>query len=87
MDDSNLYLYPQDTHNYYVWNTFLGYKNFFFKSYKTKGATLLIFTAHKLSCGKVMFSQASVHGGVHVTINHDALELTVQGPTPSSPEH
>ena len=39
------------------------------------------------SCGKVMFSVVSVHlpvipsiGGSHVTITHDALNLTIQGP-------
>ena len=43
---------------------------------------LLTFTARQRSCGKVMFSLAFVclqgRGGPHVTITHDALDLTVQ---------
>ena len=35
-----------------------------------------------ISCGKVMFSVVSVRSqwGSHMTINHDALNLAVQGP-------
>ena len=46
------------------------------------------FTQHNIyrpttKLGKVMFSQVSVIllGGPHVTITHDALDLTVQGPS------
>ena len=54
------------------------------------GATkllLLVITARQRSCGKVMFSVESVHpsdilsiDGSHVSIIHDALDLTIQGP-------
>ena len=42
-------------------------------------------TTRKRSCGKVLFSQASVFhsvggGGLYVTSTHDTLELTVQPP-------
>ena len=48
----------------------------------------MIITAHKRSCGKVMFSQASVCSPVgvgcsHVTIIHDAFDLTVLTPPPT----
>ena len=48
-----------------------------------------IVTGYKQSCAKVMFSVMPVcHSvilgrGFHVTISHDALDLTVQGPTPT----
>ena len=46
-------------------------------------------TARQRSCGKVMFSVVSVHHSVHrgslVTITHDALDLTIQGPFWSPP--
>ena len=55
-----------------------------------------IITNHQRSCGKVMFSQASVchsvqgEGRSHVTINHDALDFTVQAlalvPLPLPPD-
>ena len=43
-----------------------------------------IFTASQQSCGKVMFSVVSVNGvgGSHVTITHDALNLTIRHPNP-----
>ena len=49
----------------------------------------MIITAHKRSCGKVMFSQASVCSPVgggcsYVTIIHDAFDLTVL--TPPAPD-
>ena len=43
----------------------------------------IIITARQRSCRKVMFSLVSVclfTGGPHMTITHDALDLTVQGP-------
>ena len=39
-----------------------------------------VVTACQRSCRKVMFSYMSVHHSVHVTITHDALELTKTGP-------
>ena len=39
-------------------------------------------------CGKVIFSQVCVglsFGGPHVAITHDALDLTVQGPSHGPP--
>ena len=42
-----------------------------------------IFTARQRSCGKVMFSVMSIclsMGGPHVTITHDALDLTIYEP-------
>ena len=41
-----------------------------------------IFTARQQSCGEGMFSQEFVclSRGPHVTITHNALDLTVQGP-------
>ena len=51
----------------------------------------LIFTKGQRSCGKVMFSvvsvchsEHSVEWASHVNINDDALDLTTQGPPPSS---
>ena len=41
-----------------------------------------VVTACQRSCRKVMFSYMSVHHSVHVTITHDALELTRQAPRP-----
>ena len=44
-----------------------------------------IFTARKRSCGKVMFSVVSVilfTQRSHVTITHNAFDLTIQGPPP-----
>ena len=41
----------------------------------------VVFTTRQRSCGKVMFSVVSVCSrgeGFHVTITHDALDLTVQ---------
>ena len=51
----------------------------------TKDEFNKVITAYQRSCGKVMFSQLCVcclSGDAHVTITHDALDLTVQ-PTPS----
>ena len=52
------------------------------------------FNAHQQSCRKVMFSVMSVcpsvHRGSHVTITHNALDLTVQDPPnpgPAPPAH
>ena len=43
----------------------------------------IIFTARQQSCRKVMFWQTGVQGGgPHVTITHDALDITVQAPRP-----
>ena len=45
--------------------------------------SVLIITACQQGCGMVMFSVMWVcqsTGGVHVTINHDVLDLTIQGP-------
>ena len=45
-----------------------------------------IITARQQSCGKVMFTVVSVceqvwgMGGSHVTITHDVLDHTIQGP-------
>ena len=45
------------------------------------------FTTRQRSCGKVIFSVMSVimFGGSHVTIIHDALELTIQDPLVPAP--
>ena len=49
----------------------------------------LINTHHYRSSGKVMFSVVSVchsvHGGSHVTITHNALNLTVESPSDMGP--
>ena len=47
-----------------------------------------IFIAHQRNCGNAMFSVVCVclfTGVCHVTITHDALDFTIQGPSPASP--
>ena len=50
---------------------------------------MTLITARQQSCGKVMFSVVAVclQGGFHVTIIHDALDTTVQGPPSPAPFH
>ena len=43
-----------------------------------------LITAHQRSCWKVMFLYVSM--SPHVTITYDALDLTVQGSTPATPQ-
>ena len=53
-------------------------------SIREKLSSCLVTARHR-SCGKVMFSLVSVHmirGDPHVSITHDALDLTVHGPQP-----
>ena len=55
--------------------------------------TFTFFTIRQRSCWKGRFSQVIVchsvilfkGGGPHVTITHDTLDLTVQGPPPTPP--
>ena len=61
------------------------------RCFRGRANKCVLITARQRSCGKAMFSYVSVYqsvnqsvcpqGGLHVTITHDALNLTVQPPT------
>ena len=55
-----------------------------FVVYKVGKYDTLCATTCQLNCRKIMFSVVfvhhSVHGGSHVTVTNDALDLTIQGP-------
>ena len=61
----------------------------YFQNWLSDFADLRLIIPSQRSCGKVMFSQMSfchsVQGVPHVTVGHDALDFTLQGP-PTSPD-